>query len=88
MKTSKIEFKLEEDLFQKFKDLCDKKGQTMSKKLRGFIEKELKIDEEIKLIENDITEYMQGIICEFNTPELRKTIKDEVDKIMLKYADK
>lgn len=41
MKTSKIEFKLEEELFTKYKDFCDDKGFSMSKRLRKFIESEL-----------------------------------------------
>jgi predicted DNA-binding protein len=87
-KNAKIEFKLEQELFQKYKDLCEKKGQTMSKKLRSFIEKEIKIEEEIKLIENDILEYMQGVMWQFNTPEVRKTIKEDVDNILSKYKDR
>ena len=84
-KSAKIEFKLDEELFLKYKELCERKGHTMSKKLRGFIEKEIKIDEELKLIETDITEYINDIMWEFNTPEFRKSIKDDVDKIMDKH---
>ena len=60
----------------------------MSKKLRSFIEKEIKMEEEIKLIENDILEYMQGVMWQFNTPEVRKTIKEDVDNILSKYKDR
>ncbi len=38
----KIEFKLEEDLFNEYKKLCDRNGFDMSKRLRLFIESEIK----------------------------------------------
>ena len=50
MKNAKIEFKLEQELFQKYKELCEKKGQTKSKMLRQFIEDEIK---EIKIYDYD-----------------------------------
>lgn len=40
-KTSKIEFKLEEDLFIRYKSLCEKNGFDMSKRLRLFIQAEI-----------------------------------------------
>ncbi len=40
-KTSKIEFKLEEDLFVNYKQYCDQNGFDMSKRLRLFIQSEL-----------------------------------------------
>ena len=89
-KTAKIEFKVEEKLLKKYKLLCERTGHTMSKRLRTFIEKEIKEQEvqDLKLIENDITNYMQGVMFEFNTPEIRKTIKENVDKILEEYAKK
>lgn len=44
-KTSKIEFKLEEDLFIQYKSFCEKQGLDMSKRLRLFINQELKYGE-------------------------------------------
>ena len=41
----KIEFKLDEELFNSYKDLCEKSGYDMSKRLRLFIESEIKYDE-------------------------------------------
>lgn len=41
MKKSKIEFKLDTDLFNKYKKLCEENGMDMSKRLRLFIEKEI-----------------------------------------------
>lgn len=43
-KTSKIEFKLDEDLFNNYKSLCEKNGFDMSKRLRLFIEHEINRD--------------------------------------------
>ena len=37
----KIEFKLEEELFNSYKELCEKSGFDMSKRLRLFIEAEI-----------------------------------------------
>lgn len=41
----KIEFKLEEEIFKKYKLICEKNGFDMSKRLRLFIESEIKRDE-------------------------------------------
>jgi antitoxin component of RelBE/YafQ-DinJ toxin-antitoxin module len=38
----KIEFKLEEELFNKYKKLCEESGFDMSKRLRIFIESEIR----------------------------------------------
>jgi hypothetical protein len=43
-KTSKIEFKLEEELFNSYKLLCERNGYDMSKRLRLFIEHEINND--------------------------------------------
>ena len=43
-KTAKIEFKLEEELFQNYKSLCDRQGFDMSKRIRLFLEKEIEFD--------------------------------------------
>jgi len=40
----KIEFKLDESLFNEYKKLCDKNGFDMSKRLRLFIESEINHD--------------------------------------------
>ena len=37
----KIEFKLEEELFNSYKELCENNGFDMSKRLRLFIESEI-----------------------------------------------
>lgn len=37
----KIEFKLEDELFNSYKELCEKNGYDMSKRLRLFIEAEV-----------------------------------------------
>ena len=44
-KTAKIEFKLEEELFKKYKSLCEKNGFDISKRLRLFIQKEIEFEE-------------------------------------------
>ena len=49
-KSTNLMIRLEEELFQKFKEICEKKGQTMSKRLRQFIEDEIK---EIKIYDYD-----------------------------------
>lgn len=41
-KKSKIEFKLEEELFIEYKKFCELNGFDMSKRLRLFIESEIK----------------------------------------------
>lgn len=41
----KIEFKLEEELFNSYKQVCEKGGYDMSKRLRLFIQSEIKHDE-------------------------------------------
>jgi len=41
----KIEFKLEEDLLTKYKKLCEENGFDMSKRLRLFIESEIRHSE-------------------------------------------
>jgi hypothetical protein len=57
-KTSKIEFKLEEELFFKYKSLCEKNGLDMSKRLRLFIDHEISYNENDK----DIIKYLdQGL---------------------------
>lgn len=40
-KTAKIEFKLEESIFIKYKSLCESQGWDMSKRLRIFIDQEI-----------------------------------------------
>jgi antitoxin component of RelBE/YafQ-DinJ toxin-antitoxin module len=42
-KTAKIEFKLEEDLLNQFKQVCEDNGYDMSKRLRLYIQKELEL---------------------------------------------
>ena len=37
----KIEFKLEEELFNSYKQVCEKGGYDMSKRLRLFIQSEI-----------------------------------------------
>lgn len=44
-KTAKIEFKLEEELFKKYKFLCENNGFDISKRLRLFIQKEIEFEE-------------------------------------------
>ncbi len=41
----KIEFKLEEELFNSYKELCEQNGWDMSKRLRLFIDSEIKHSE-------------------------------------------
>jgi len=68
-KTSKIEFKLDEELFQKYKSFCDRKGQTMSKRLRQFIEEEIQevvmpiydYNNELEIIKNKCREKINNI---------------------------
>lgn len=47
-KTSKIEFKLEEELLNDFKQLCDQNGYDMSKRLRLYIQKEIELSKRDK----------------------------------------
>lgn len=49
----KIEFKLEEDLFNSYKELCEKSGYDMSKRLRLFIESEIPVEFN-KIFVNDV----------------------------------
>lgn len=55
-KTSKIEFKLDEQLYTDYKNLCEKNGYDMSKRLRIYIQKEIELDKKSKnlidIIEN------------------------------------
>jgi antitoxin component of RelBE/YafQ-DinJ toxin-antitoxin module len=50
----KIEFKLEEELFNSYKELCERNGLDMSKRLRLFIESEIKHDEKGENIINKL----------------------------------
>jgi antitoxin component of RelBE/YafQ-DinJ toxin-antitoxin module len=50
----KIEFKLEEELFNSYKELCERNGLDMSKRLRLFIESEIKHDEKGENIVNKL----------------------------------
>jgi len=52
----KIEFKLDEKLFNDYKSYCDKKGFDMSKRLRIFIESEIPIDYNLIKIDDVIYE--------------------------------
>ncbi len=45
-KTSKIEFKLDEELFKKYKGLCESNGYDMSKRLRLLIQAELDFNDD------------------------------------------
>jgi hypothetical protein len=47
-KTSKIEFKLDEQLYIDYKNLCEKNGYDMSKRLRIYIQKEIELDKKSK----------------------------------------
>ena len=51
-KTSKIEFKLEEELLKDYKSLCEKHGYDVSKRLRLFISKEIEFDKKGQNIMN------------------------------------
>lgn len=44
-KTSKIEFKLDEDMLKKYKELCEFNGYDMSKRLRLLIQAEIDFNE-------------------------------------------
>lgn len=48
----KIEFKLDESLFNKYKSHCDKNGYDMSKRLRLFIESEIPAEYDLIQIED------------------------------------
>jgi len=50
----KIEFKLEEEMFNSYKELCERNGLDMSKRLRLFIESEIKHDEKGENIINKL----------------------------------
>lgn len=47
-KKSKIEFKLDEQLYIDYKNLCEKNGYDMSKRLRIYIQKEIELDKKSK----------------------------------------
>jgi hypothetical protein len=47
-KNKKIEFKLEEELLNDFKQLCDQNGYDMSKRLRLYIQKEIELSKQGK----------------------------------------
>lgn len=47
-KPSKIEFKLDEELFTNYKIFCEKNGYDFSKRLRLFIQYELLYDSDNK----------------------------------------
>lgn len=52
MKKAKIEFKLEQEMYEDFKEHCNKNGYNMSKKLRLFIKNEIsKKYKEVKINE-------------------------------------
>lgn len=42
LKRGSLTVRLNKDLLDKYKDLCDKKGYDMSKRIRLYIESELK----------------------------------------------
>ena len=100
-KSKKIEFKLEDDLFWQYKHVCEKTGQTMSKRLRAFITEEVATfnenfvkeimknrQAELSNIENDMKEYLYSVIWEERTPDLMKVIKENLDKILSDYTNK
>ena len=43
-KNKKVEFKIEEQLLKEWKQICDKNGYDMSKRLRIYIQKEIELD--------------------------------------------
>jgi hypothetical protein len=52
----KIEFKLEENLFNEYKSYCEKNGYDMSKRLRLFIESEIPIKYDLIKVNNILHE--------------------------------
>lgn len=53
-KISKIEFKLDEELFKKYKGLCESNGYDMSKRLRLLIQAELDFNDSGSNLLNEI----------------------------------
>jgi hypothetical protein len=57
-KNKKVEFKIEEQLLKEWKQICDKNGYDMSKRLRIYIQKEIELDSKgvnlVNLIEESI----------------------------------
>lgn len=51
-KQNNITFRLENDLFKKYKKICDERGYNLSKRLRIWIEKEIEFDSNNKDILN------------------------------------
>ena len=67
MKNKKIEFKLEEELYNRYRNFCEENGYDMSKRLRLFIENELKkeiiydYDDEMKNIRTESENKVKSI---------------------------
>ena len=53
----KIEFKLEEELFNSYKELCENNGFDMSKRLRLFIESEITHNENGENLINKLRQF-------------------------------
>ncbi len=47
-KNKKIEFKIEEKLLEDFRQICEKNGYDMSKRLRLYIQKEIELSKQGK----------------------------------------
>lgn len=47
-KNKKIEFKIEEQLLEDFRQICEKNGYDMSKRLRLYIQKEIELSKQGK----------------------------------------
>lgn len=84
-KETKCIFRIEEDLLKKYKSICEKNGYDMSKRLRLFVENEVKINNNHKLIEKELINCMQSNLFEFyNEENIKKYFSDVLDKYISK----
>jgi hypothetical protein len=75
----KIEFKLEENLFNEYKSYCEKNGYDMSKRLRLFIESEIPIKYDLikvyNILHEPINEFENINIMGFNFISIKQQPK-------------
>ena len=84
-KETKCIFRIEEDLLKNYKSICEKNGYDMSKRLRLFIEDEVKTHSNNKLIEDELVNYIQSnLFSSKNSNNLKKDLGNILNKYITK----
>jgi len=80
-KTGNLTIRLDNELLNNYRTFCEEKGYDMSKRLRLFIEKELKTQKIKDEINIKIENYLSSILFETDLDK----IKQELDSILNEY---